>query len=312
MREYETAVRHYEDLAERDEMTMDLDTVLDEAVAESDREAWLVRRAGGFGSSDLGALWVVLGWVDEDTLEGWDGLNPDGTKRYRTPRYIIENARRMRTGWPRLIEEKALLRKPRKQSDAMRMGKEREALIFQQSRLGQWDAEAVYWPDVKELPERYAAQLVGGNPWVLRDVEEPRLLCTLEASEQTKSGLRVHELKSDRWGNRTEPPWYQARQVVGAAAVMRADLGSIQYAGGWAMADEPAFRDLPDPVEWDVPITTTAKALTRKACRLGWEMVEACLAERAKKGTYLIRRAVALGREMVTKRLEAMKNDDER
>lgn len=276
---------------------MSLDEVLAAATVERDREEWLNARDRGFGCSDLGALWLILGWVGEDEFD-WHEVEvngkskwvsdlytaaPNGERDYVTPRYLMESWRTMKkSGLPRLIAEKCGKAKPQGQSDAQNEGKAKERQLFQQSRLGQWNTEAQYGPDCAELPTYWSDQVVfeRGGSWVLRDRYEPGLLCTLEAWEHTPKGTVAWELKTDRLGLRTKPPWAQRLQAIGQAVVMGADGWGIQYGPRWAQTDEPSFPDLPDPVQWGpFKVKDSDRAMVRKAVSLGMEMVRNAMKE---------------------------------
>lgn len=270
----------------------DLDAALDAVKADKDTAAWHANRAAGFGCSDLPALYAILGWVSPEEwgwVQGADGKwtseqyrkhHKTGEVEYRSPRYLLEQTLVMkRCGLPRLIAEKAGLAKGRAQSDAMAEGKKKEATLFRHSRLGSFSATAVYAPDMKEMPERWAGQVVGRDPWVLRDTVEPRMLCTVEAFEIAPNGLVAVELKTDRLGLRKAPPWYQALQACGQAVVLGADAWSIIYGPGWAQTDEPSFPDLPEPVEFGpYPVREDDRLMIRRAVRMGWALVEKALA----------------------------------
>jgi len=276
----------------------ELDAVLDEAVAAKDTAAWHEHRSQGFGCSDLPALWKLLGWVSQEEW-GWtlgERANPKtgkmedhwtsdqyregptGEREYRSPRYLLEQTLVMkRCGLPRLIAEKAGKAKGRAQSDAMAEGKHKERALFQQSRLGRFDTRAFYAPDTL-CPARWDAQVVGGAPLVLRDTVEPRMLCTVEAWEETAKGTVAWELKTDRPGIREKPPWYQRVQALGQAVVLGADAWGIQYGPRWALTDDPAFPDLADPIQWGpFVVRDEDRAMFRRGVRLGWQMVDAAL-----------------------------------
>lgn len=284
----------------------DLDAALDAVKADKDTAAWHANRAAGFGCSDLPALYAILGWVSPEEW-GWHETtvadpktgkpvtkwvseafrthHKTGAKEYRSPRYLQEAAAVMKkTGLPRLIAEKAGLAKGRAQSDAMAEGKAKERHLFQQSRLGRFDTTAWYAPDLTEMFLPIGPRVVGQNPFVVQDAEEPRLLCTVEAFEESPAGLVAWELKTDRLGLRTEPPWYQRIQAIGFATAINADEWGIQYGPEWALVDEPAFPDLRDPIQWGpYPVRDEDRMMVRRAARLGWKLVEAALA-RTKDG----------------------------
>lgn len=282
----------------------DLSAILDAAAAEKDRKEWLSARDEGFGCSDLGALWLILGWAGEDVFD-WREVEttdangkptkrwvsnlyqaaPNGERDYVTPRYLMESAAVMKkTGLPRLIAEKAGLAKPKAQSDAQEEGKHKERALFQQSRLGRFDTQAFYAPDdAHTAPPGWPARSVfdwgdvenGRKPLVLRDSVEPRLLCTVEAWEYAPKGMIAWELKTDRLGLRTKPPWAQRYQAIGQAVVLGADAWGIQYGPEWAKTDAPAFPDLRDVVQWGpFAVNDSDRAMVRQAVKLGWELVE--------------------------------------
>jgi len=279
----------------------ELDAALDAVKADKDTAAWHANRAAGFGCSDLPALYAILGWVSPEEwgwVQGADGKwtseqyrkhHKTGEKEYRSPRYLLEQTLVMkRCGLPRLIAEKVKPRDPSKppkaESDAQAKGKREERHLFQQSRLGRFDTHAWYAPDLEELFSAVGPRVVGRNPFVVQDAAEPRLLCTVEAFEESHAGLTAWELKTDRLGLRTEPPWYQRIQAIGQAVVLNAPHWGIQYGPEWALADEPAFPDLRDPIQWGpYPVRDEDRMMVRRAARLGWELVEAALA-RTKDG----------------------------
>jgi hypothetical protein len=284
----------------------DLDAALDAVKADNDTAAWHSNRALGFGCSDLPALYAILGWVSPEEW-GWHETtvadpktgkpvtkwvseafrthHKTGEKEYRSPRYLQEAAAVMKkSGLPRLIAEKAGLAKGRAQSDAMEEGKRKERHLFQQSRLGVFGVDAWYAPGCTGLWPAATPHIVGTNPFVVRDMEEPRLLCTIEAWEHVAGKRVAWELKTDRLGLRTEPPWYQRIQAIGFATAINADEWGIQYGPEWALVDEPAFPDLRDPIQWGpYPVRDEDRMMVRRAARLGWKMVEAALA-RTKDG----------------------------
>jgi len=279
----------------------DLDSVLAEVEEEARREAeeaarrsWLANRRNGFGCSDLPALFLILGWVSpmdcdwrEETVDGklkqvsdlyvTHSLGGFTEREYRTPRYLWELARPRPHGLPGLILEKAGLPHARGGSDAQEEGKAKEAHLFRCCRLGSLGGRATYYPEARALPTEWASRIVSTDPWVICDKEEPRLLCTLEADERgaTPDLDTAWELKTDRPGKRLLPPWAQALQARGQGVVMGHKRWGIQYGPGWAMTDEPAFPDLPDPVEWGpYQLTPGDGMLIRKAVGLGWKLVE--------------------------------------
>lgn len=283
----------------------DVDEWSVEAVrAEAAREAWLRSRDGGFGCSDLGALWIILGWVGKDQcdwheVDAVDGKGKPvkrwasdlyktcpktGQRDYATPRYLWDSALPMKkTGLPKLIAQKAGLAKAGKQSDAQAEGLHKERDLFSQSRLGQFDVDARYAPDVDpedpEIRRMWGDRFVGQKPMMIRDAVEPRLLSTVEAFEYTPKGLIAWEMKCDRLGLRTEPPWAHRLQSLGQAVVMGADAFGLQYGPGWAMTDLPAFPDLGDPIQWGPWVVKDSdRALIRKAVAEGWKLVEAARA----------------------------------
>ncbi len=275
-----------------------LDALLDEAAAAADRQEWLETRAEGFGCSDLGALWLILGWAGEDVFD-WhevaaeDGTTkwvsnlyvsaPNGERDYVTPRYLMESWQTMkRCGLPRLIAEKAGRAKPRAQSDAQAEGSHKERLLFQHSRLGRFETQAFYAPDVEvaTLPPEWKERIVSTKPLVLRDAVEPRLLCTVEAWEYTERGAIAWELKTDRLGLRRRAPWAQRLQAIGQATVLGTDAFGLIYGPRWALTDEPHFADLPEPVQFGPYIVKDDdRAMIRRAAKLGWELVEAARAQ---------------------------------
>ena len=275
----------------------DLDSTLDALCAAQDREDWLAARNAGFGCSDLGALWLILGWVGEDQCD-WhevpavDGKGKPttkwvsnlyrkhqqtGEKDYSTPRYLWEAALPMKkTGLPRLIAEKAGLAKPKASSDAQEEGKAKERALFEQSRLGRFDVESRYAPDGLVLPGwRANGQVVSENPTVLRDTEEPHLFSTIEAWEWVSGkGVVAWELKTDRLGLRTKPPWAQRLQAIGQAVVMGAEAWGLIYGPEWAKTDRPSFPDLRDPVQFGpYEVKDSDRKMIRQAVGAGWDLV---------------------------------------
>lgn len=276
-------------------MSGDLNAVLDAAVAEADRADWLDARNGGFGASDLGALWLILGWVGEDQFDWHEApatdskgkpttkwvsnlyaAAPNGDRDYVTPRYLMEAAQVMKkSGLPRLIAEKAGLAKPRASSDAQEEGKAKERALFQQSRLGRFDVSAYYAPDdfQRIAPLSWKEREV--TPGMIRDAVEPHLLCTVEAWEYVERGGIYWELKTDRLGLRRKPPWAQRLQAIGGAVVTGLDAWGIQYGPRWALAgDSPSFPDLADPMQWGpFEVKDADRALVRQAVGAGWDLV---------------------------------------
>lgn len=278
----------------------DLDATLDDAIAGKATDAWHATRAAGFGCSDLPALYAILGWVPPDEW-GWhevdavDGAGKPcrkwtsdayrvqvrtGEREYRTPRYILEASlplkRGAANGVPKLIAQKAGLAKQGASSDAMEEGKRKERHLFQQSRLGRFDTTAWYAPDCTGLWPALKQRIMSADPFVVRDMEEPRLLCTIEAWEHAEGKRVAWELKTDRLGLRTAPPWYQKLQAVGQAVVLEADAWGIQYGPEWALVDEPAFPDLRDPIQWGpFPVRDDDRMMVRRAAKMGWALVEA-------------------------------------
>jgi hypothetical protein len=294
---------------------MGLDELLDAAAAEAERADWLKLRNDSFGCSDLGALWLILGWAGADvfdwhevaytTPDGYPGkrwrsdlyvTGPRGQKDpnvspslrdYVTPRYLMEQWKPTKHGIPRLIAEKAGLVKPKATSDAQEEGLAKEALLFDNGPLGHFSRQTFYAPrDWAMAPPDWKARAVSKKPLVLRDSVEPRLTSTIEAWEYVEKGCVAWELKTDRNGYRTKAPWAQRLQSIGQAVVMGADGWGIVYGPGWARTDEPSFPDMRDAVQWGpFAVKDEDRAMIREAVRLGWVMVEAARARQKESET---------------------------
>ncbi len=282
-----------------------LEDILATEEATAERADWLKLRGESMGCSDLGALWLILGWVGEDQFD-WREVDatdangkptkkwvsdlyvtgPNGQKNpnvspslrdYVTPRYLMEAWKPTRYGVPRLIAEKAGLVKPRAQSDAQEEGLAKESLLFDNGPLGHFSRQTFYAPrDWHMAPPDWKARAVTKKPLVLRDSEEPRLTSTVESWEYVERGCIAWELKTDRNGYRTKAPWAQRLQAVGQAVVMGAEAWGIIYGPGWARTDEPSFPDMRDAVQFGpFAVKDEDKRMIRRAVSEGWALVEA-------------------------------------
>jgi hypothetical protein len=244
-----------------DELSLDMQTV-DAQLAEPTRHvesnAWLARRALGFGASDVPALLIALGVV---STEG-------------TPKYILDKARATnRTcGAPRIFAEKAGVALPLKGSSAASRGTERERELLAQWRM--MLSRGVYYDEFAESVVVHESVTHADSMlrcvWPLVDRQCRKLAATLDAwATDTLGGELVVELKCSA-SERRDLPWWWRAQVHAQLAVTGADYGLLVCGEHWA-----SWHGNDGPIRvWPVERDESAIARIRDAAEVGWDIVE--------------------------------------
>lgn len=214
-------------------------------------DPWLARRMHAFGASEVPALLVALGLRAPESV----------------PRYIADNAKPIRTRlgtYPRLVLEKAGVRKPLSAGDAARIGQAREVELLHAWAATLTDADALdaasvahsssvprwLWPVVDRRCHRLAVSL---DAWCLDVVGEQVIV-------ELKCGRVSHEVC----------PWHWATQTQAQMAATDAGLAVVVCGQGWSRSLDSYGPIDPWPVERD----EHAIAELREACERGWQMVK--------------------------------------
>jgi predicted phage-related endonuclease len=228
------------------------------------REAWLSRRALGFGASDVPVLLIAAGLRSGDDA----------------PKYITERTRHVVVGGGiegpelavRLYAEKAGIVRPLKAGRAAAIGtkRERELLAAWRERLehGQFycdEERQIITSSVRHADVAMRCAM----PWVDRHC--PRLVATLDGwAEDILDDEVVLECKCTA-SERRELPWIWEVQVQAQLAVSGGAWGLVICGELWAAE----WVDVPGPIRaWPVQRDEKVIADIRGAVERGWLEVE--------------------------------------
>lgn len=225
---------------------------------ESPRVAWLARRAGFWGASDVATLLAWKGAIDVE----------------RCPRYLTDDLVIGRWGVPRFLARKAGLAGDKHRTSVMRAGSERERKLlccWGAAGAAEWLVDRVQHAD--SVPEEWLP---------IRDWQSPHLAATPDAwaRDSIDGGLVAIELKCTMGlavrderalGN---VPHFEA-QVHAEIAALGATRGLLVIGMGWAgeRGDGPV-------VTHEVERDEARIAQIREVCADAWQAVEALRARR--------------------------------